>query len=324
MGTGPDGAGGGAVRILTEPRALVLMYHRVVDVGRDPFWLHVSPEQFRAHLEVLADSCDVVPLERIREPFRGRRRVAITFDDGYLDNLEAAAPALDAAGMAATVFVVSDLLEGTRPFWWDRLDHLLGDTERREPLAVDLGGRRLRVDLADAGARARGLQVLAGVLRPLPAARREALLEQLSGELGVPIGPCACHAHLSPEQVVELDAAAGIDIGAHTRSHPCLRTLPAAAQVAEIAGSRRALEDALGHPVTTFAYPFGSHDSWDATTVRAAARSGVSLAVTTISGDVSGLTPRLRVPRVAVRGWGADTFSANLETWFRGGRTEWS
>ena len=99
---------------------------------------------------------------------------------------------------------------------------------------------------------------------------------------------------------------------------------PPSAQLAEIAGSRRALSEALGRDITTFAYPFGSHDSWDSATVRAAGRAGVSLAVTTISGDVTRHTAALRIPRVAVRGWDVETLAANLETWFRGGRTEWS
>lgn len=312
------------MRVLRPERAIVLMYHRVVDNGRDPFWLHVTPSQFDEQLEVLAATCDVVPLERIREPFRGRRRVAITFDDGYLDNLEAAAPAMERAGTPATVFVVSDLLVGTRPFWWDRLEHLLLDTDRTVPVEVTLHGRTRRVDLGDPGARERALQLLAGALRPLDAAEREDLLDALADELGVDVGGCACHAHLSGDQVLELAARPGIAIGAHTRTHACLRALPASAQVAEIAGSRRALSEALGQDVRTFAYPFGSHDSWDRTTVAAAARAGVELAVTTISGGVGRATPALRVPRVAVRGWDGATFAEHLETWFRGGVTEWS
>jgi peptidoglycan/xylan/chitin deacetylase (PgdA/CDA1 family) len=52
-------------------------------------------------------------------------------------------------------------------------------------------------------------------------------------------------------------AAGGIEIGAHTRSHPDLRRLAAPAAEGEIAGCRRDIEDQLGVLVESFAYPFG-------------------------------------------------------------------
>lgn len=51
----------------------------------------------------------------------------------------------------------------------------------------------------------------------------------------------------------------GIEIGAHTVTHKALDAIPAAEARAEIEGSKRDLEDRLGEPVTSFAYPFGFH-----------------------------------------------------------------
>ena len=308
--------------VFRAPTAIVLMYHRIVDNGRDPFWLHVSPDQFTAHLEVVTASCDVVPFARIRESFRGRRRVAITFDDGYQDNLETAAPALESFGVPATVFVVSDLLDGTRSFWWDRLEHLLLDGPDRPPVDLDVDGRTVTLQLDGRQSRERCLQHLAARLRPLTDAERERVLDQLATSIGTEAGHCRCHAHLSGPQIVELSQRPGIEIGAHTRSHACLRTLGRSAQIAEVAGSRRALEAAVGVPVTTFAYPYGSHDSWDRSSVGAARAAGITLAATTITGDVTAATDRLRIPRVAVRGWAGESFAEHLEHWFRGGRSE--
>ena len=61
----------------------------------------------------------------------------------------------------------------------------------------------------------------------------------------------------------ELDEMArhGVAIGAHTRTHPDLTTLPRAAARAEMADSRRILEDRLGVAVRSFAYPFGRFDA---------------------------------------------------------------
>lgn len=64
---------------------------------------------------------------------------------------------------------------------------------------------------------------------------------------------------LTPEQVVRLDAE-GCEIGAHTVTHPELDCLHQDRARAEIVGSRRDLEDLLGHPIASFAYPHGHHD----------------------------------------------------------------
>ncbi|MGH9901722.1 MAG: polysaccharide deacetylase family protein, partial [Pyrinomonadaceae bacterium] len=61
---------------------------------------------------------------------------------------------------------------------------------------------------------------------------------------------------LSWSQAAEL-ARAGIEIGAHTRTHPDLRRLPAEQIKEEVAGSRVEIEDRLGRAVESFAYPFG-------------------------------------------------------------------
>jgi len=55
-------------------------------------------------------------------------------------------------------------------------------------------------------------------------------------------------------------AAAGVEIGSHTATHPHLAGVPASRQAAEVTASRRQLEDLLSAPVPGFAYPYGSMD----------------------------------------------------------------
>jgi peptidoglycan/xylan/chitin deacetylase (PgdA/CDA1 family) len=64
---------------------------------------------------------------------------------------------------------------------------------------------------------------------------------------------------LTRRQVVQL-AAEGCEIGAHSMTHPQLDCLPRAAAALEIAQSKAVLEDVLGRPVDSFAYPHGYHD----------------------------------------------------------------
>jgi peptidoglycan/xylan/chitin deacetylase (PgdA/CDA1 family) len=77
------------------------------------------------------------------------------------------------------------------------------------------------------------------------------------------------HASLTWEQCRELQRA-GIEVGSHTCTHPDLRQLSGTELAQEVAGSRAAIEEKLGTPTRTFAYPFGYLDEGVAGAVRAA------------------------------------------------------
>jgi peptidoglycan/xylan/chitin deacetylase (PgdA/CDA1 family) len=63
---------------------------------------------------------------------------------------------------------------------------------------------------------------------------------------------------LAPEQLRDV-AERGVEIGAHSDTHPRLDELGAAASRGEIGRSKAVLEQELQRPVTTFAYPHGCH-----------------------------------------------------------------
>lgn len=99
------GAGSGA-------RAVVLCYHSIHPTKT---FASATPGVFADHVDWLAANCDVLPLDQI---FRAaathggaRPAVAITFDDGYLDNYEYAFPLLHERRFPATFFVTAGLLE---------------------------------------------------------------------------------------------------------------------------------------------------------------------------------------------------------------------
>ena len=95
------------------------------------------------------------------------------------------------------------------------------------------------------------------------------------------------------------DAAArpGITVASHSRSHPSLPSLTEAQLRSELAGSRAELEDVLGYPVDTVAYPYGHHNS----AVRAAAEAaGYHAGFTFLNGRLTGCEDRYRLPRLTM------------------------
>lgn len=97
---------------------------------------------------------------------------------------------------------------------------------------------------------------------------------------------------LEAPQLHEL-VASGWEVGAHTVHHEHLPSLDGPALKEEVAGSKRALEDLLGRPVGTFAYPYGA---WSSQIANCVADSGFDSAWTTRPGRVSG-RPLLSLPR---------------------------
>jgi len=111
----------GVMRAL-KPRITVLLYHRVTDDVRDN--LSVGIEQFDRQMALLREHCDVLPLPailaaRAMRPSR-RPQVGVTFDDGYLDNHQHAAPILRRHGIPAAFFVSTGLIGTDGRFPHDR------------------------------------------------------------------------------------------------------------------------------------------------------------------------------------------------------------
>lgn len=100
-----------------RPGIRILMYHRVARLPRSD-QLTVSPERFEEQMALLARSRRVVSLAEVVRLLHGRERVAdavaVTFDDGYRDNLTLALPILEKYRVPATIFVTTDFCDGVR------------------------------------------------------------------------------------------------------------------------------------------------------------------------------------------------------------------
>jgi peptidoglycan/xylan/chitin deacetylase (PgdA/CDA1 family) len=258
----------------------VLLYHRVATVDDDPLGLCVSPENFAQQLEVIRER--VVPLA---DAVRGEG-IAITFDDGYVDNLTTAAPLLD--GLPATLFVTT----GLERFWWDAVtDHL---RSVQPPLV--LGDRAWWPrDTAQRAATRRHVHAFLQPMRP-------------EGIAALTEGWEATPRRMTVDELRQ--ASQHFAIGAHTRRHPSLARLPEDEQRAELAGAADDLEAWLGNRPAAVSYPFGVPGAdVDAVTLRAARAAGFSLGVVNAP---TGRPDPLAVARLAVSDVDGDAFARLL------------
>lgn len=293
-------------------RANILMYHRIATDPADPYSLCVSSERFAKQLELLISRAEVVSLDEVRPP-RRLPTVAVTFDDGYADNLLEALPVAERFGVSFTVFVTSRMVGRPNGFWWDRLAHALLRPDRREVSLRLPGGAVPIVTGTDAAARA-GLAEVRQRLLPLPVDQIDAVLEQLCADI-VPEPEPTIPRPLTVNELHTLAMHPLVTIGAHTTDHTMLAAQPPTTQLESIAASKSDLEKMLGVEVRHFAYPFGHRASFDRRSVDAVRRSGFATACSTLGGCVTRWSDPLCLPRRMVLDWEAEMFSAMLDSW---------
>jgi peptidoglycan/xylan/chitin deacetylase (PgdA/CDA1 family) len=237
----------------------------------------------------------VLPLARAIELLHdGRippRALAITFDDGYADNEELAAPILGRLGLTATFFVASGFLRGGC-MWNDRVIEAIRGCQAE---VLDLSKQGLeRYPLRDLAERQRAVWTIPRRIMHLAQTQREAVAQAIEDAAGA--GP-APRPMMRPEQVRNLREL-GMDVGAHTITHPILTQLSPGAARDEIGGAKEELERVLGERVELFAYPNGVPGQDYAVEHALMAREcGFSAAVSTARGSASMRTDRFQIPR---------------------------
>ncbi|WNG32421.1 polysaccharide deacetylase family protein [Archangium violaceum] len=285
-----------ASRPVGEDPAAILFYHKVqrrpVGVWGEPV---LDVREFERHVSFLAREYRPVLLSELVAGLSGRaglppRAVALTFDDGYRNNLYLVAPVLARYGVPATFFITTGLVGTDRWMWAYELEELFS---RHPPDQVC----RACGDPAIARLGALGLSprvlMMACVeyLKELPHEMMLDIVERLRAAFPLPVNDE--NRFLSWDEVRELSRQ-GFEIGAHTHSHPILTRLPLEEVERELRSCRDTLEEQLGVRPTLFSYPNGATNA----EVTALASRYFEAAVTTRAGFCSPASGLLELPRI--------------------------
>ncbi len=307
--------------------ALILSYHRVNDPEVDTWALSVSPERFLEQMRALRAVAEPYTLTDIAVGLlRGElphNAVAVTFDDGYLDNLLNAKPILEKFEIPATVFVCAGWVGRDDEIWWDQLERaLLLTKELPNRLELNVNGqhfewsvaspqRRQYASLAqfainDFPSRLKFCHDVWEAIRRMPPDSQIEAMQKISAWSG--IRPEARHGYrpMNAQELVDIAAGGLIEIGAHTVSHPLLPAHSSGFQRHEILNGKSQLERILGIPIYTFAYPYGEYDQASLDIVREA---GFLCACTTVENMCTVGTSIYELPRVSIRNWDGQEFA---------------
>lgn len=326
-------------------RTMILLYHRVISLPDDPQKLCVTPENFDLHLRIIHRHFNPISLRQLCSDLRnGRvtnRGIVITFDDGYADNLLHVKPILEKYGVPATVFTVSDWVDSQREFFWDDLARILLSTpELPKNLDIKINGNIKTWNLTDYNGlkvpthpnpsatmwdvemadnptpRHRAYRDLASILRDADAETRERVLGELCRWAGVKRDGRNDQRTLTTAELCALEDGGLIEVGAHTKVHTRLSMLSPVDQKIEIFDSKKKLEVLLGHPVTSFSYPFGGRDDYNNTSINLVREAGFSCSCSNFPGCVHRWSDPFQLPRFLVRNLNGEEFERQLRLFF--------
>jgi peptidoglycan/xylan/chitin deacetylase (PgdA/CDA1 family) len=268
--------------------------------------LEITPEFLdEALAAVRALGFEIVSLDeavvRVKAGAAGAPFAALTFDDGYRDTRDFAAPVLERHGAPFTVFLATGLIERTARLWWLELEEAV---RRLDFVDVASGGMRWRLPARDAREKSAAFDRIYWSLRARPEAELLDVVGELAAEVGVSSAALADPLFMNWDEVRAFAAHPLASVGAHSLSHRRLAQWPEAIARDEMSRSKAILEARLGRAVSAFAYPVGDPTSAGPREFALARELGFSCAVTTRPGMLFPEHARhlTALPRISLNG----------------------
>ncbi len=281
----------------------ILLYHGVCESAeRDGFGRFVPVDQFEEHLRVLLRYGRPISLEDVTRTHASG--VVITFDDGYANNYDLGFAILQKYRIPATVFLTTGFIDRTVPLWADWLLFLLMAAPRRNS-TLEWKGSQIRLPLGESRP---DLDIYYAVRKQLHGDTVDQIRDflcRLEDHLGIRYNWSGLPPALRPlswEDVRAMRSSGLISFGAHTVSHPKLAQCAPEVQRAEILESKRRIEQELGEPCLTFAYPYGKPTDYTQVTKQIIETVGFKLALSAENG----FNRMSALDRCELKRWGAD------------------
>lgn len=291
---------------------LVLYYHRINNIQKDPFKLCVSTENFDVHMRYIKEHYNILRFES--EWNEHSPGIVITFDDGYEDNFSNAFPILKKYNIPATIFITTEPMLQNKIMWWDELYELLVSQNGNDVITIrdDAFGGIWRTNSYDLKLNCY-FAIHKLINHYISTEKKDEWMQQLRDQTHIK----NCYGDyelLRSGQLKILAESDLITIGGHTVSHMSLGRLSNSKQEYEIKYNLYQLEQIISKKVEVFSYPFGTVGvDFNDYTLDLLRKYGIKKAATTSQEVCHIENDRLCIPRCEVKDWDEAQFAKEID-----------
>lgn len=215
------------------PQISILCYHGIIDnspYGFNSSGKHLNENEFDKQMGFLARNFEIVSMQNIENYFLGleslpKKSVAITFDDGYANNLWNAHPILEKYGLSATIYLATEYINSRKIMWTDRLELALIQSQITEfEVLLD---KIQHFDISNLTNKINALKTIKSYIKRANFKLNNIILDDIDQKLEIDknlIIP-SIHKFLEWDEVRFMNSSGVWGIGAHTENHYSLGTL---------------------------------------------------------------------------------------------------
>ena len=265
-------------------RGAILNYHRVLPsnkIDNSLVNISVSTDNFIHQLNYLKNNFDIISLDDLLFHLKSKSnefKIAITFDDGYSDNLDYAYPILEKLKAPATIYVITKFINNKVIPWWIKLDHFIKNNpkifgDKKKIFEFYKNDILLRDQLT--------------------------IDKKISSIIGKNYKLEYNRTFLDQKEIQYLSKQKFITIGSHSHSHYNFSKLTQEQTFSEFKTSKSILEKIIKKKIFHFSYPYGSHQNINFKFNNFLKKLGYLSAVTTIIKKLNQQDP-FQLPRIFI------------------------
>lgn len=271
----------------------IYLFHGVVDDEtfrvRNYTDKHLRADRFEDFIVKLTKAGAAISLDEVLEHrVQGKelppKSFAITFDDGFENNLTVAAPILEKHDVPATFYVATDFIESNRMSWIDRIEAVI---EQRDVVEVSLPWRTATLRASTTAEQIALLDEIRKQVKNDGSIEPDVLATEIQRQCGfdeIWSGTNALDQKLTWEQVRELNDHPLFCVGGHTHTHAIMSHLSSAELDEEIDTSLSLLAEKAGVGPAHYSYPEGLAHCYSDAVIEALKKRGVQCCPTAEDG----------------------------------------
>jgi peptidoglycan/xylan/chitin deacetylase (PgdA/CDA1 family) len=260
----------------------ILTFHRVVERKTILPGIEINFKDFKNIIEYLRESdFDIISIDELNNILRQgvipkRKKIVLTFDDGYIDNYNVVYPFLSEQQIPFTIYVCNGLINKAIYIWW----YLILSLYESENKVIIIDNRKVKLEPSNRS-----------IIFKFLKSQNEDSLKFLLSNLGIDIKKSNKlfkeEIAMTWAQISKMAESEYVTIGAHTINHYSLKYLSDESSFDEMLLSKNEIEKHIKRKVSHFAYPFGSDNEVSERELVFAKEIGFETAVTTRESNLN-------------------------------------